>query len=144
MGGRRTFWSSPVFICWSAGKSLPTSEAALSAQLQEEGANFPLMSRIYMALAQEDRHPITDIMRQTPEIPSGAQWAIFLRNHDEMTLAMVTSKERDYLWVSYPAWLAPCGLMYLLQMLIDVADDDAEELSQGDTFRNVSALKIAR
>ncbi|MCI0465719.1 MAG: maltose alpha-D-glucosyltransferase [Beijerinckiaceae bacterium] len=65
--------------------------------------HFPLMPRIYMALAQEDRHPITDIMRQTPEIPEGAQWAIFLRNHDEMTLAMVTSKERDYLWSFYAA-----------------------------------------
>jgi maltose alpha-D-glucosyltransferase/alpha-amylase len=65
--------------------------------------HFPLMPRIYMALAQEDRHPITDIMRQTPEIPDGAQWAIFLRNHDEMTLAMVTSKERDYLWSFYAA-----------------------------------------
>lgn len=65
--------------------------------------HFPLMPRIYMALAQEDRHPITDIMRQTPEIPEGAQWAIFLRNHDEMTLAMVTDKERDYLWSFYAA-----------------------------------------
>lgn len=65
--------------------------------------HFPLMPRIYMALAQEDRHPITDIMRQTPEIPDGAQWAIFLRNHDEMALAMVTSKERDYLWSFYAA-----------------------------------------
>jgi maltose alpha-D-glucosyltransferase / alpha-amylase len=65
--------------------------------------HFPLMPRIYMALAQEDRHPITDIMRQTPEIPDGAQWAIFLRNHDEMTLAMVTDKERDYLWSFYAA-----------------------------------------
>ncbi|HXW70851.1 MAG TPA: maltose alpha-D-glucosyltransferase [Methylocella sp.] len=63
--------------------------------------HFPLMPRIYMALAQEDRHPITDIMRQTPEIPDGAQWAIFLRNHDEMTLAMVTGTERDYLWSFY-------------------------------------------
>ncbi|WP_036262429.1 maltose alpha-D-glucosyltransferase [Methylocapsa aurea] len=65
--------------------------------------HFPLMPRIYMALAQEDRHPITDIMRQTPEIPEGAQWAIFLRNHDEMTLATVTDKERDYLWSFYAA-----------------------------------------
>ncbi len=65
--------------------------------------HFPLMPRIYMALAQEDRHPVTDIMRQTPEIPDGAQWAIFLRNHDEMTLAMVTDKERDYLWSFYAA-----------------------------------------
>ena len=65
--------------------------------------HFPLMPRIYMALAQEDRHPITDIMRQTPEIPEGCQWSIFLRNHDEMTLEMVTDKERDYLWQFYAA-----------------------------------------
>ncbi len=65
--------------------------------------HFPLMPRMYMALAQEDRHPITDIMRQTPEIPDGCQWAIFLRNHDELTLEMVTDQERDYLWTFYAA-----------------------------------------
>jgi maltose alpha-D-glucosyltransferase/alpha-amylase len=65
--------------------------------------HFPLMPRMYMALAQEDRHPITDIMRQTPEIPEGCQWAIFLRNHDELTLEMVTDQERDYLWSFYAA-----------------------------------------
>jgi len=54
-----------------------------------------------MAIAQEDRFPITDIMRQTPEIPETCQWAIFLRNHDELTLEMVTDKERDYLWETY-------------------------------------------
>ncbi|WP_031555188.1 maltose alpha-D-glucosyltransferase [Parvularcula oceani] len=63
--------------------------------------HFPLMPRMYMAVAQEDRHPITDIMRQTPQIPEGTQWAIFLRNHDELTLEMVTSQERDYLWRTY-------------------------------------------
>ena len=63
--------------------------------------HFPLMPRMYMALAQEDRHPITDIMRQTPEIPDGCQWALFLRNHDELTLEMVTAEERDYLWRTY-------------------------------------------
>jgi maltose alpha-D-glucosyltransferase / alpha-amylase len=63
--------------------------------------HFPLMPRIYMAIAQEDRYPITDIMRQTPEIPANCQWAIFLRNHDELTLEMVTGRERDYLWNSY-------------------------------------------
>ncbi len=63
--------------------------------------HFPLMPRMYMALGMEDRHPITDIMRQTPEIPDGAQWAIFLRNHDELTLEMVTDRERDYLWSFY-------------------------------------------
>jgi maltose alpha-D-glucosyltransferase/alpha-amylase len=63
--------------------------------------HFPLMPRMYMAIAQEDRFPITDIMRQTPVIPESCQWAIFLRNHDELTLEMVTDKERDYLWETY-------------------------------------------
>jgi maltose alpha-D-glucosyltransferase/alpha-amylase len=63
--------------------------------------HFPLMPRMYMSIAQEDRHPITDIMRQTPEISPNNQWAIFLRNHDELTLEMVTDKERDYLWQTY-------------------------------------------
>jgi len=65
--------------------------------------HFPLMPRMYMAIAREDRHPITDIMRQTPDIPDNCQWAIFLRNHDELTLEMVTSRERDYLWETYAA-----------------------------------------
>jgi maltose alpha-D-glucosyltransferase/alpha-amylase len=65
--------------------------------------HFPLMPRMYMALAREDRFPITDIMRQTPQIPDNCQWAIFLRNHDELTLEMVTDGERDYLWQTYAA-----------------------------------------
>ncbi|WP_158744716.1 maltose alpha-D-glucosyltransferase [Acidisphaera sp. L21] len=65
--------------------------------------HFPLMPRMYMAIAREDRFPITDIMRQTPEIPANCQWAVFLRNHDELTLEMVTSGERDYLWETYAA-----------------------------------------
>ena len=65
--------------------------------------HFPLMPRMYMAIAQEDRFPITDILRQTPEIPDVCQWAIFLRNHDELTLEMVTDAERDYLWETYAA-----------------------------------------
>ena len=65
--------------------------------------HFPLMPRMYMAIAQEDRNPITDIMRQTPEIPESCQWAIFLRNHDELTLEMVTQNEREYLWNTYAA-----------------------------------------
>ncbi|MCO5130835.1 MAG: maltose alpha-D-glucosyltransferase [Xanthobacteraceae bacterium] len=63
--------------------------------------HFPLMPRIYMAIAQEDRFPITDILRQTPDIPDTCQWAMFLRNHDELTLEMVTDVERDYLWSTY-------------------------------------------
>jgi maltose alpha-D-glucosyltransferase / alpha-amylase len=65
--------------------------------------HFPLMPRMYMAIAQEDRFPISDILRQTPDIPPGCQWAIFLRNHDELTLEMVTDQERDYLWSTYAA-----------------------------------------
>jgi len=63
--------------------------------------HFPLMPRIYMAIAREDRFPIADILRQTPEIPPNCQWALFLRNHDELTLEMVTDIERDYLWSTY-------------------------------------------
>ena len=65
--------------------------------------HFPLMPRIYMALRQEDRLPITDIMAQTPEIPDNCQWGLFLRNHDELTLEMVTNDERDYMYLAYSA-----------------------------------------
>ena len=65
--------------------------------------HFPLMPRMYMAIAQEDRDPIIEIMQQTPDIPDGCQWAIFLRNHDELTLEMVTSRERDYMYRMYAA-----------------------------------------
>jgi maltose alpha-D-glucosyltransferase/alpha-amylase len=65
--------------------------------------HFPLMPRMYMAIAREDRFPISDIMRQTPPIPDTCQWAVFLRNHDELTLEMVTDSERDYLWQTYAA-----------------------------------------
>jgi len=65
--------------------------------------HFPVMPRMYMALAQEDRFPITDIMAQTPPIPPNCQWALFLRNHDELTLEMVTDEDRDYMWRTYAA-----------------------------------------
>jgi maltose alpha-D-glucosyltransferase / alpha-amylase len=65
--------------------------------------HFPVMPRIFMALRMEDRHPITDIMMQTPEIPSNCQWGLFLRNHDELTLEMVTADERDYMYLAYSA-----------------------------------------
>ncbi|MBL8483978.1 MAG: maltose alpha-D-glucosyltransferase, partial [Rhodocyclaceae bacterium] len=65
--------------------------------------HFPLMPRMYMAIAQEDRHPIVEIMQQTPDIPPSCQWAVFLRNHDELTLEMVTSAERDYMYRMYAA-----------------------------------------
>jgi maltose alpha-D-glucosyltransferase/alpha-amylase len=65
--------------------------------------HFPLMPRMFMALRQEDRHPIVEIINQTPEIPPTCQWATFLRNHDELTLEMVTDEERDYMYTQYAA-----------------------------------------
>ncbi len=65
--------------------------------------HFPLMPRMFMALRREDRHAITEILNQTPEIPDNCQWALFLRNHDELTLEMVTDEERDYMYQSYAA-----------------------------------------
>ena len=63
--------------------------------------HFPLMPRMFMALRQEDRHAITEILNQTPDIPDTCQWALFLRNHDELTLEMVTDEERDYMYQTY-------------------------------------------
>jgi maltose alpha-D-glucosyltransferase/alpha-amylase len=63
--------------------------------------HFPLMPRMFMALRMEDRYPLIDILSQTPDIPDTAQWAIFLRNHDELTLEMVTDEERDYMYRVY-------------------------------------------
>ena len=63
--------------------------------------HFPVMPRLFMGLRMEDRFPIIDIMQQTPDIPPSCQWAVFLRNHDELTLEMVTDEERDYMYRSY-------------------------------------------
>ncbi|MDX2272366.1 MAG: maltose alpha-D-glucosyltransferase [Cyanobacteriota bacterium] len=63
--------------------------------------HFPLMPRLFMAVQMEDRFPIIDILKQTPAIPDNCQWAIFLRNHDELTLEMVTDEDRDYMWRMY-------------------------------------------
>ena len=65
--------------------------------------HFPLMPRMFMALTREDRLPIVDILNQTPELPENCQWALFLRNHDELTLEMVTDEERDYMYAAYAA-----------------------------------------
>jgi maltose alpha-D-glucosyltransferase / alpha-amylase len=65
--------------------------------------HFPLMPRLFMGLRLEDRHPITEIMAQTPEIPDVCQWGLFLRNHDELTLEMVSDEERDYMYLAYSA-----------------------------------------
>jgi maltose alpha-D-glucosyltransferase/alpha-amylase len=65
------------------------------------GYHFPIMPRLFMALRQEDRRPIVEILDRTPDIPSNCQWGMFLRNHDELTLEMVTDEERDYLYNEY-------------------------------------------
>jgi len=63
--------------------------------------HFPLMPRMFMALRQEDRHAITEILNQTPDLPPTSQWALFLRNHDELTVEMITDEERDYMYSVY-------------------------------------------
>ena len=84
--------------------------------------HFPLMPRLFMAIAQEDRLPVIDILRQTPDIPDNSQWAIFLRNHDELTLEMVTDDERDYMYAEYakdPRMKANIGIRRRLAPLLD-------------------------
>ena len=84
--------------------------------------HFPLMPRIYMALRQEDRLPITDIIAQTPSIPENCQWGLFLRNHDELTLEMVTNDERDYMYLAYsgdPRMRINLGIRRRLAPLVD-------------------------
>jgi len=84
--------------------------------------HFPLMPRIYMALRQEDSLPITDIMAQTPAIPDNCQWGLFLRNHDELTLALVSEDERDYMHIAYsndPRMRVNGGIRRRLAPLVD-------------------------
>jgi maltose alpha-D-glucosyltransferase/alpha-amylase len=84
--------------------------------------HFPLMPRIFMAVRREQRYPISEILAQTPKIPSGCQWGIFLRNHDELTLEMVTDEERDYMYKEYakdPRMKANIGIRRRLATLLD-------------------------
>ncbi len=83
---------------------------------------FPLMPRLFMAIRREDATPIADIIEQTPEIPANAQWGLFLRNHDELTLEMVTDEERDYMWSEYakdPRMKLNLGIRRRLGPLLD-------------------------
>ena len=84
--------------------------------------HFPLMPRIFMAMRREERYPITEILRQTPDIPDNCQWCLFLRNHDELTLEMVTDEERDYLYHEYakdPRARLNLGIRRRLAPLVD-------------------------
>ncbi|HVF76215.1 MAG TPA: maltose alpha-D-glucosyltransferase [Acidimicrobiales bacterium] len=84
--------------------------------------HFPLMPRMFMAVRREQRTPITEILAQTPEIPDGCQWGMFLRNHDELTLEMVTDEERDYMYAEYakdPRMKANVGIRRRLMPLVE-------------------------
>ncbi|MGH9300144.1 MAG: maltose alpha-D-glucosyltransferase, partial [Acidimicrobiales bacterium] len=84
--------------------------------------HFPLMPRMFMAVRREQRFPITEILAQTPAIPGNCQWGIFLRNHDELTLEMVTEDDRDYMWAEYakdPRMRRNLGIRRRLATLVD-------------------------
>ena len=84
--------------------------------------HFPVMPRIFMAVRRESRYPVSEILAKTPAIPSGCQWGIFLRNHDELTLEMVTDEERDYMYAEYakdPRMRANIGIRRRLAPLLD-------------------------
>ncbi|WP_110589874.1 maltose alpha-D-glucosyltransferase [Microbacterium suaedae] len=91
--------------------------------------HFPVMPRIFMAVRRESRFPISEILAQTPSIPSGCQWGVFLRNHDELTLEMVTEEDRDYMWSEYakdPRMKANIGIRRRLAPLLENDIDQIE------------------
>ena len=92
--------------------------------------HFPLMPRIFMAARREQRFPISEILAQTPAIPESGQWGIFLRNHDELTLEMVSDEDRDYMWAEYakdPRMKANIGIRRRLATLLE-NDTNQQEL----------------
>lgn len=96
--------------------------------------HFPLMPRMYMAIAQEDRHPIVEILHQTPDLPESCQWAIFLRNHDELTLEMVTNKERDYMYQMYAADKRARINLGIRRRLAPLLENDSERIKLMNTL----------
>jgi maltose alpha-D-glucosyltransferase/alpha-amylase len=91
--------------------------------------HFPLMPRLFMAVRRESRYPISEILAQTPDIPSNCQWGIFLRNHDELTLEMVTDEERDYMYGEYandPRMKSNIGIARRLAPLLENSRDQIE------------------
>jgi len=94
--------------------------------------HFPLMPRLFMAIAMEDRYPVIEIMGQTPDIPVNCQWAIFLRNHDELTLEMVTDRERDYMYQRFandPQMRINVGIRRRLAPLMENSREQIELIS---------------
>ncbi len=117
-----TYYPGTVFL--AEANMWPEDSAAYFGNGDECHMNyhFPVMPRMFMALQQEDRYPITDIFDQTPEIPDSCQWAIFLRNHDELTLEMVTDEERDFMYKVYakdPKARINLGIRHRLAPLMD-------------------------
>ena len=95
--------------------------------------NFPLMPRLFMSLRLEDRKPVIDIINRLPEIPENCQWGIFLRNHDELTLEMVTDEERDYMYNQYakdPRMKINLGIRRRLAPLVDNDRKEIELLTR--------------
>jgi maltose alpha-D-glucosyltransferase / alpha-amylase len=94
--------------------------------------NFPLMPRLFMALRRADRHPVVDIIGQLPSIPENCQWGIFLRNHDELTLEMVTDEDRDYMYTEYatePRMRLNLGIRRRLSPLLDDSREQIQLLN---------------
>src|SRR5579862_8042607 len=93
---------------------------------------FPVMPRLFMAIRREDATPVADIIEQTPPIPDNCQWGLFLRNHDELTLEMVSEDERDYMWSEYakdPAMRLNLGIRRRLAPLLDNGRDEIQLLT---------------
>jgi maltose alpha-D-glucosyltransferase/alpha-amylase len=115
-------WPSDV-VDYFGGKRDPESGEWLSAGDECHMCfHFPVMPRIFMAVRRENRFPISEILEQTPPIPDGCQWGIFLRNHDELTLEMVNDEDRDYMWDEYakdPRMKANIGIRRRLAPLLD-------------------------
>ena len=110
--------------CWPRRTSGRPTSSTTSASGDECHMcfHFPLMPRMFMAVRREQRYPITEILAQTPAIPDGCQWGIFLRNHDELTLEMVTDDERDYMYAEYakdPRMKRNIGIRRRLAPLVD-------------------------
>jgi maltose alpha-D-glucosyltransferase/alpha-amylase len=105
-------------------------DAAVGGDECHMAFHFPLMPRIFMAVRRESRFPISEILAQTPKIPDGTQWGIFLRNHDELTLEMVSDEERDYMYAEYakdPRMKANIGIRRRLAPLLE-NDRNQQEL----------------
>jgi maltose alpha-D-glucosyltransferase/alpha-amylase len=116
----------PNRVLLAEANQWPSDAVAYFGTLQRPEAHmnfhFPLMPRLFMAVRREDVTPIQDIVEQTPAIPPGSQWGIFLRNHDELTLEMVTDEDRDYLWAEYatdPLMRLNLGIRRRLAPLLD-------------------------